>query len=58
MNISEASAKRAMRRAGIHLLRAAIEGVKAVEVILEELSSDVDDEDEDRGPKPQRIEVE
>lgn len=58
MNISEASAKRALRRAGVHLLRAAIEGVKAVEVVLEEFSSEVDDDDEDRRPKRQRIEIE
>ncbi len=57
MSISEPSVKRAMRRAGFHLLRAAIESVKAVEAVLEELSSDEDDDGPDR-PKRQQIEVE
>lgn len=48
---------RAMRRAGYHLLRAAIETVKAVEVVLEELAAE-SDRDGNEPPKRQRIEVE
>ena len=47
---------RAGRRAGFHLLQAVIEGVKAVEAILDEMGK-IGDNDEE-SPKSERITVE
>lgn len=53
--------KRAARRAAFHLLRAGLEGVKALEAVVDELSKvgKVDGSEEgDRGPSRVRIDVE
>ncbi|MDH3189492.1 MAG: hypothetical protein OEM39_02465 [Acidimicrobiia bacterium] len=51
-----ATLARAGRRAGFHLLQAVIEGVKAVEAILDEMGKIGDNDGE--SPKPERITVE
>lgn len=50
---------RAGRRAVFHLLQAAVEGLKAVEAVIEEIGS-IGDEERDDGPvsKRERIEIE
>lgn len=60
MNESETTAalRRAGRRAAFHLLKAAVEGLRAVEVIVDELANvgrrpDAGDDDE----RPQRIHI-
>lgn len=55
-----AALKRAGRRALFHLVRAAVEGLKAVEAIVDELAhvgSDRPDPD-DEGPRRVRIDIE
>jgi len=49
---------RAGRRAVYHLLQAAIEGLKAVEAVIEELGNIGDKDDEDTDDTRARIEVE
>ena len=49
------AARRAMQRAGVHLMKAAIEVVEGISAFLEELGRD-DDSDEE--PGPEKIEVE
>lgn len=53
------TARRAGKRALIHLIQAAIEGVKAVEAVLDEIGQMGQNED-DSGPqsRTQRIDVE
>lgn len=51
-----ATVARAGRRAGFHLLQALIEGVKAVEAILDEMGKIGDNDGE--SPKSERITVE
>lgn len=51
-----ATLARAGRRAGFHLLQAVIEGVKAVEAILDEMGKIGDNDGE--SPKSERITVE
>ncbi len=48
---------RAGRRAAYHLLQALVEGLKAVEAVIEEIGGIGEERDEDR-PQKQRIEVE
>jgi len=54
------AARRGMQRAGVHLMKAAIEVVAGLSAFLEEINSagpaSSGDEDDERGP--QRIEVE
>lgn len=53
--------KRAARRATFHLLRAGLEGVKALEAVMDELSKvgkDHGAEERDGGPERVRIDVE
>lgn len=54
-----AAINRAGRRVVYHLLQAAVEGLKAVEAVIEEIGSigDETDQDGDR-PTRQRIEIE
>ena len=50
---------RAGRRAVYHLLQAAVEGLKAVEAVIEEIGGIGDDDDHHDGEsKRQRIEIE
>jgi hypothetical protein len=49
---------RAGRRAVYHLLQAAIEGLKAVEAVIEELGNIGDKDDDDTDDTRARIEVE
>jgi hypothetical protein len=50
---------RAGRRAAYHLLQAAVEGLKAIEAIIEELGGISDESrDDDGAHKKQRIEIE
>jgi len=49
------AARRAMQRAGVHLMKAAIEVVEGISAFLEELARD-DDPEEETGPE--KIEVE
>ena len=49
---------RAGRRAAYHLLQAVIEGLKAVEAVIEEVGSMSRDDDEPGGGQRTRIEVE
>ncbi len=54
-----AAIKRASRRAGFHLLRAVVEGLKAIEVVVDELATVRREGDGDEGqPRRERIEVE
>ncbi|MEE9582542.1 MAG: hypothetical protein V3W36_06330 [Acidimicrobiia bacterium] len=52
--LSEA-ARRGLQRAGVHLMKAAIEVVEGISAFLEEIGRDDDSEDESG---PERIEVE
>ena len=49
---------RAGRRALYHLVQAAVEGLKAVEAVIEEIGSIGDSEEEDQASARTRIEVE
>lgn len=49
---------RAGRRVAYHLLQAVIEGLKAVEAVIEEVGSMSSRDDEDDGSERTRIEVE
>ena len=53
-DLSEAT-RRGLQRAGVHLMKAAIEVVEGISAFLEEIGNDGDSEDE---PGPERIEVE
>jgi hypothetical protein len=44
-----------MQRAGVHLMKAAIEVVEGISVFLEELARDTDSDEE---PGPEKIDVE
>lgn len=53
--------RRAARRAAFHLLRAGLEGVKAVEALVDELSKvgrDQEAEEGDTGSRRERIDIE
>ena len=53
------TARRAGKRALIHLIQAAIEGVKAVEAVIDEIANmRQNDEDSDPAGRTERIEVE
>lgn len=52
-----ASLARAGRRAGFHLLQAVIEGVKALEAVLDEMGR-IGENAEEQGPMSERIEIE
>ncbi|HEY5890911.1 MAG TPA: hypothetical protein VIW94_09460 [Acidimicrobiia bacterium] len=53
------TARRAGKRALIHLIQAAIEGVKAVEAVIDEIANmRQNDDDSDRPGRTERIEVE
>ncbi len=49
---------RAGRRAAYHLLQAAVEGLKAVEAVIEEIGGIGDEKRQDEKPQRQRIEIE
>jgi len=49
------AARRGLQRAGVHLMKAAIEVVEGISAFLEEIGADPDSED---GPDPEHIEVE
>jgi hypothetical protein len=49
---------RAGRRVVYHLMRAAIEGLKAIEAVIEEVGSIGDKNDEESETKKTRIEIE
>ena len=55
-----AALSRAGRRAGIHLIQALVEGLKAVEAVIEEIGgiSDRADHHDDDENRKQRIEIE
>lgn len=56
-----AALKRAARRAAFHLLRAGLEGIKALEALVDELSKirqEEGSEEGDGGPERVRIDVE
>lgn len=53
-DLSEA-AKRGLQRAGVHLMKAAIEVVEGISAFLEEIGADNDPDD---GSDPEHIEVE
>ncbi|CAN5805272.1 hypothetical protein BH23ACT5_BH23ACT5_11780 [soil metagenome] len=54
-----AALRRAGRRAAFHLLRAAVEGLKAIEVVVDELAAVGRDPDSDEGSaRRERIDVE
>lgn len=55
---SLAAVGRAGRRVVYHLLQAAIEGLKAVEAVIEEMGSIGEPKDDDVGEAPKRIEIE
>lgn len=55
---SLAALSRAGRRAAFHLIQAAIEGLKAVEAVIEEVSSIREASDEDAGEPRKRIDIE
>lgn len=54
-DLSEAT-RRGLQRAGVHLMKAAIEIVEGISAFLEELGREASDDDDD--PGPERIEVE
>lgn len=49
------AARRAMQRAGVHLMKAAIEVVEGISAFLEELDRD-DDPEEESGPEKTEVE--
>ena len=54
-----AALRRAMRRAAFHLLRAALESVKAIEAVVDELASvGHDDSDNEDGETHRRVHIE
>lgn len=54
-----AAVSRAGRRAAFHLLQAAIEGLKAVEAVIEEIGGIADDEGHHNGEQDhQKIDIE
>lgn len=53
-----AALRRAGKRAGFHLLRAAVEGLKAVEVLVDELAAVGRRDAEDGDEPPDRIHIE
>lgn len=56
-----AALRRAARRAAYHLLRAAVEGVKALEAFVDELAAvgrDGNEGEDDDPPRRERIDVE
>lgn len=55
---SLAALGRAGRRAAFHLIQAAIEGLKAVEAVIEEVGSIGDPSDQDDAETRKRIEIE
>lgn len=55
---SLAALGRAGRRAAFHLIQAAIEGLKAVEAVIEEVGSIGDASDQDAAETRKRIEIE
>ena len=55
---SLAALGRASRRVVYHLLQAAIEGLKAVEAVIDEMGSIGEPTDEDDGNPRKRIEIE
>lgn len=58
-SVVRAALGRAGRRAAVHLVQAMIEGLKAIEAVIEEIGSISEDRDEDESPPArQRIEVE
>ena len=50
------AARRGLQRAGVHLMKAAIEVVEGISAFLEEIGRESGDEPDDDGPE--RIEVE
>lgn len=54
---TRAALRRAGRRALFHLLRAGVEGLKAVEVIIDELGRVGHDEEGDGGDDPRRMRI-
>ncbi|HJR92838.1 MAG TPA: hypothetical protein VJ938_10390 [Acidimicrobiia bacterium] len=55
---SAAAMRRALRRATFHLLRAALEGVKAVEAFVDEMAKvGREDEEGDEGDTPRRVRI-
>jgi hypothetical protein len=52
------AARRGLQRAGIHLMRAAIEVVEGISAFLEEMQAVDGDRDTDGDTGPERIEVE
>jgi hypothetical protein len=52
-----ASVARAGRRAGLHLLQALIESVKAIEAVLDEMGK-IGENADVKGPTSERIEIE
>jgi hypothetical protein len=57
---TRAALGRAGRRVLYHMIQAAVEGLKAIEAVIEELGGIGDDRDQDDGDKSrvQRIEIE
>lgn len=55
---SLAALSRAGRRAAFHLIQAAIEGLKAIEAVIEEVGSIGDASDQDVAEARKRIEIE
>lgn len=53
-----AALRRAVRRAGFHLLRAALESVKALEAFVDEMARAGDEKEDDGAPGRVRIDVE
>lgn len=53
-----AAATRAGRRAAYHLLQAVVEGLKAVEAVIEEIGGIGEESNDDDATRIQRIEIE
>lgn len=53
-----AAVARAGRRAAFHLLQAAVEGLKAVEAVIEEIGGIGEESNHDDATRLQRIEIE
>lgn len=53
-----AALSRAARRVMFHMIQAAVEGLKAVEAVIEEIGGIGADDDQDDGSGVQRIEIE
>lgn len=55
---TKAAVSRAGKRVAFHMIQAAIEGLKAIEAVIEEIGGIADQADQDKGDRDQRRRIE